>query len=342
MKRGIMALALSGAIALGGLSATAVGGQSQSAASNLKVGLVTDVGGLNDRSFNFLANKGLEAAKAKYGVQTQVLQSQSDADYIPNIQRVIAGGAKLVLTIGFNMGKATGQMAKANPDVNFGIIDFSATDPAIGGAKNVKGLLFKEQEAGYLAGYLAGLFQQTTAKNLNGKNVVGSVGGQKIPPVDRYIAGYKAGAKKADPKVTVLNAYTNDFVKQQPCAEQTLAQISRGADIEFQVAGQCGLGTLSAAKDKKVWGIGVDADQAYLGPHILTSALKRVDVAVEDTIADAVNDKFTGGGDRVFTLKDNGVGLGKINKAVPRSIVAKVNLAKALIIAGKVKIPSKV
>ena len=186
------------------------------------------------------------------------------------------------------MGDATAQMAAANPNVNFAIIDFSTVGKPINGAKNVKGLLFKEQEAGYLAGYLAGLFQQTKAKGLNAKNTIGSVGGQKIPPVDRYIAGFKAGAKKADPKITVLNGYSNDFVKPAPCAEQSLAQIGRGADIEFQVAGQCGLGTLSTAKDKKIWGIGVDADQAYLGPHILTSALKRVNVAVADTIGDAV------------------------------------------------------
>jgi basic membrane protein A len=342
VKKGIVALALSGAIALGGLSATAVGGQSAHATSDLKVGLVTDIGGLNDRSFNFLANKGLEDAKAKYGVQTTVLQSQSAADYIPNIQRLIAQGNTMILTIGFLMGDATGQMARENPDVSFAIVDFSATDKAIGGAKNVKGLLFKEQEAGYLAGYLAGLFQQTKAKGINAKNVIGSVGGQKIPPVDRYIAGYRAGAKKADPKVTVLNGYSNNFVQSAPCAEQTLAQIGKGADIEFQVAGQCGLGTLSTAKDRKIWGIGVDADQAYLGSHILTSALKRVDVAVSNAIGDKVANKFAGGNDRVFSLKDNGVGLGKINKAVSKSIVSKVNQQKAQIIAGKVRIPANV
>ncbi len=342
MKKGILALALAGAVALGGLSATAVGGQSGKAASDVKVGLVTDIGGLNDRSFNFLANKGLEEAKAKYGVETTVLQSQSDADYVPNIQRLIAQGNNLIITVGFNMGDATAQMAAANPNVNFAIIDYSTVGKPINGAKNVKGLLFKEQEAGYLAGYLSGLFQQTKAKGINTKNTIGSVGGQKIPPVDRYIAGFKAGAKKADPKITVLNGYSSDFVKLAPCAEESLAQIGRGADIEFQVAGQCGLGTLSTAKDKKIWGIGVDADQAYLGPHILTSALKRVNVAVADTIGDAVAGKFVGGSDRIYSLKDNGVGLGKINAAVPKSIVSKVNQVKAQIIAGKVKIPAKV
>ena len=125
--------------------------------------------------------------------------------------------------------------------------------------KNVRGLLFKEQEAGYLVGYLAGL---VTKQEGGSQQVIGSVGGQKIPPVDRYIAGYRAGAKKANPGITTLNAYSQDFVDQAKCKELALDQIARGAQVIFQVAGQCGLGALSAAKEKNVRGIGVDADQA--------------------------------------------------------------------------------
>ena len=123
-----------------------------------------------------------------------------------------------------------------------------------------------------------------TKQEAGSKQVIGSVGGQKIPPVDRYIAGYQAGAKDAVPGITTLNAYSQDFVDQAKCKEAALDQIARGAHVIFQVAGQCGLGALSAAKEKNVRGIGVDADQAYLGPHILTSALKKVDVAVFETI----------------------------------------------------------
>ena len=141
-------------------------------------------------------------------------------------------------------------------------------------------MLFKEQETGYLVGYLAGLEE----KRRPGKDVIGSVGGQKQPPVDRFIAGYQAGAKAADPGITVLNNYSEDFADQAKCKQIALNQIEQGAGVIFQVAGGCGLGALDAAKEKGVWGIGVDADQSFLGPHILTSAVKRVDTAVFDAI----------------------------------------------------------
>jgi basic membrane lipoprotein Med (substrate-binding protein (PBP1-ABC) superfamily) len=135
---------------------------------------------------------------------------------------------------------------------------------------NVQGLLFKENEAGYLAGTLAALY----AKD-NNVDTISSVGGQKIPPVDGYIAGYQAGAKKANPQLKTLNAYSQDFVDQAKCKELALSQIERGSKVVFQVAGQCGLGALDAAKQAKAQAIGVDADQSFLGGHILTSAMSR-------------------------------------------------------------------
>ena len=159
---------------------------------------------------------------------------------------------------------------------------------------NVRGLLFKEQEAGYIVGYLAGL---VTKEEGGAQQVISSVGGQKIPPVDRYIAGYQAGAKAANPDITTLNAYSQDFVDQAKCKEVALDQIARGSNVVFQVAGQCGLGALSAAKEKNKWGIGVDADQGYLGDHVLTSALKKVDVAVFSTIQAVQDGSFSGGTD---------------------------------------------
>ena len=175
---------------------------------------------------------------------------------------------------------------------------------------NVQGLLFKEQEAGYLAGYLAGLW----AKD-NNADTISSVGGQKIPPVDHYIAGYQAGAKAANPGIKTLNGYSQDFVDQAKCKEIALNQIAQGSKVVFQVAGQCGLGALDAAKEKGVQGIGVDADQSYLGPHILTSALKKVDVAVFDAIKRAQDGKFKGGTDVIASVKSGGIGLGKIGPA---------------------------
>jgi basic membrane protein A len=272
----------------------------------VKVGLVTDIGGLNDRSFNALANKGLQDAKAT-GATGRVLTSKSNADYVPNLSTLAQQKYDLVIGVGFLMADAVGTVAKKFPDTKFAIIDVDATGLK-GKPANVQGLLFKEQQSGYLAGYLAGLY----AKD-NNITTISSVGGQKIPPVDHYIAGYQAGAKAANPDIKTLNAYSQDFVDQAKCKEIALSQIARGSGVVFQVAGQCGLGALDAAKEKSKQGIGVDADQAYLGAHILTSAIKKVDVAVVDTIKQVQDDKFTGGVNTTFEVANDGAGLGKIS-----------------------------
>ena len=275
----------------------------------IKAGLVTDIGGLNDRSFNFLANKGLEDAEKDLGVEGRVLISKSNGDYVPNLTTLAQQKFDVSISIGFLMGEATATVAGKLPNNNFAIVDFPAAGLK-GKPQNVEGLLFKEQEAGYLAGYLAGLW----AKD-NDATTVSSVGGQKIPPVDHYIAGFAAGAEEASPGIKVLNAYSQDFVDQAKCKEIALDQISQGSKVVFQVAGQCGLGALDAAKEKGVQGIGVDADQAYLGDHILTSALKKVDVAVFDAIKRVQDGSFKGGTDVIATVENGGVGLGKIGPA---------------------------
>ena len=279
---------------------------SDSAGKSIKTGLVTDIGGLNDRSFNFLANKGLEDAESQLGTQGRVFLSKSNGDYIPNLQTSAQQQNDLTISVGFLMGDATATVAKKFPNNDFAIVDFSAA-ALKGKPTNVEGLLFKEQEAGYLAGYLAGLW----AKD-NNADTISSVGGQKIPPVDHYIAGYQKGAKDANPSIKTLNGYSQDFVDQAKCKEIALNQIAQGSKVVFQVAGQCGLGALDAAKEKKVQGIGVDADQSYLAPHILTSALKKVDVAVFDAIKSASDGKFKGGSDVIASVKSGGIGLGKL------------------------------
>ncbi len=258
------------------------------AAAAFKVGLSTDTGGLNDRSFNHLAYVGLQKAQKDLGVQTRVVQSASPADYIPNLSKLAQQGYNLVIGVGFTEIDALKAVAKQFPKTHFAIVDVSNADE--GGLKNVQGLLFKEQEAGYLAGYAAGL----AAKQRGGK-AVSSVGGEKQPPVDRYIAGFQAGAKAADPGIKTLNGYSQDFENQAKCKEVALNQIAAGSVVVFQVAGGCGLGALDAANEKGVWGVGVDADQSFLGPYVLTSALKRVDTSVYDSIRDAQAGKFKGG-----------------------------------------------
>jgi len=283
------------------------GGGSQKKA--IKAGVVTDIGGLNDRSFNFLANKGLEDAESKLGIQGRVLISKSNGDYVPNLSTLAQQQYDLTVGVGFLMADAMNTVAGKFANNDFAIIDFSAA-ALKDKPTNVEGLLFKEQEAGYLAGYLAGLW----AKDNNAK-VISTVGGQKIPPVDHYIAGYQAGAKAAYPDVKTLNGYSQDFVDQAKCKEIALDQIAQGSKVVFQVAGQCGLGALDAAKEKGVQGIGVDADQSYLGDHILTSALKKVDVAVFDAIKRAQDGKFKGATDVTATVENGGVGIGKIGPA---------------------------
>jgi len=281
-------------------------------AKKIKVGLVTDIGGLNDRSFNALANKGLKDAQAQLGVEGRVLISKSNADYTPNLTTLAQQKYDLVISVGFLMAEATEKVAGKFPNVKFAIIDGSAAAMK-SKPKNVEGLLFAEQEAGYLVGYLSGLY----AKD-NNATTVGSVGGQKIPPVDHYIAGFQAGAKKANPSIKTLNAYSQDFVDQAKCKEIALDQISKGSKIEFQVAGQCGLGVLDAAKEKSVQGIGVDADQGYIGPQVFTSALKKVDVAVFNAIKGVQENKYTGGQDVLNNVKSGGIGYGKLNTAAEK------------------------
>jgi basic membrane protein A len=300
--------------------------------------LVTDVNQLNDHGFNQLAYQGLKRAIKDLGIRGDVYQSPSAQAYIPNLSQAARKKADLVISVGFDQATAIAKVAKQFPDTNFAIIDVSQADLA-GNPKNVEGLIFKEQEVGYLTGYLAGLVE----KRSGGQNTIGSVGGQKQPPVDRYIAGYQAGARKANPGVKLLNGYSNEWVDQAKCKQLALNEIAQGADIVFQVAGGCGLGVLDAAKEKNVWGIGVDADQSYLGPQVLTSALKRVDTSVYDTVQQVLDGKFKGGSNSVFSLKNDGVALGKISPKVPRADVKKVDELAKQIAAGKISdIPTEV
>jgi basic membrane protein A len=314
----------------GGSSSPGGSAPASSSAPSVKIGLVTDIGGLNDRSFNHLAYLGLQNAEHQLGVQGEVLQSNSDSDYVPNLQTAAAHGDNLVIAVGFLMESAVEKVAKAFPNTNFAIIDSGPAKPI----PNLKSLLFHEQDGGYIAGYLAGLVTKT--------NVVSTVGGQKIPPVDHYIAGFQAGAKAADPKVTTLNAYSQSFTNQAACKELALNQIAQHSDVVFQVAGGCGLGALSAAKEKGVWGVGVDADQSYLGPFILTSAVKKVDVAVFDTIKQIQAGTFKGGTTDFFTAQNNGAGIGKISPNVPASIVAKLKPIETKIASGQITPPDTV
>ncbi|MEX0673214.1 MAG: BMP family ABC transporter substrate-binding protein [Gaiellaceae bacterium] len=341
-KRRLLWLAALLAVAVFSVTAAGCGGDDEEAGdtgaatteapagSDVRVCLVTDIGGLNDRGFNSLANQGLERAASELGVETRVLESQSDADYVPNLSECATQGYDLIISVGFLMGQATEDAAGQFPDTTFAIIDFAyEAAPA-----NLQGLVFKEQETGYLVGYLAGLITES--------NTVSSVGGQKIPPVDRFIAGFQKAAVDANPDAKTLLGYSQDFVDQAKCKEVALDQIAKGSDVVFQVAGGCGLGALDAAAEKGVWGIGVDADQAFLGDHVLTSALKKVDEAVFQTIEKVVNGETVGGGVTVFGLAEDGVGLGEVSSKVSQDLIDQVEAQREKIINGEIEIPEEV
>jgi basic membrane protein A len=312
-------------------ASTAAGGAKQ-----LKIGLITDLGQLNDRGFNQLAYQGLKQSERELGAKGRVIQSASAADYVPSMARLARDGYDLIVAVGYAQGDAVATAAKRFPDTRFAIVDVSQADLK-GTPANAVGLVFKEQEAGYLAGYAAALAE----KRRPGPDVIGAVGGMKEPPVDRFIAGYQAGAKKAVPGIEILNGYSQDWDDQAKCKELALTQIGRGAGVVFQVAGGCGLGALDATKERKIFGIGVDADQGYLGPHILTSAQKKVDRAVFLTVKSIQDGKWRGGRDLTFGLAEGGVGVGKFSPRANKADVSAVEKVKADVASGKIAVPTE-
>jgi basic membrane protein A and related proteins len=301
-----------------------------------RVGLVSDVGRFNDRSFNQSALEGLNRAEDELGVMGRPIESRQTADYVPNLSSLAREDFDLSIAVGFLLAEATNTTATRFPDSNFAIIDYSVKAPPFKSNSNVQGLTFATNENSYMIGCLAALM----AKRQGGQQVISAVGGVKLPTVDIFIAGYQAGAKKCNPQIRVLVGYSQDFVAQDKCKEIALNQIAQGSQVIFQVAGGCGLGALDAAKQRNKWGIGVDRDQSNLGPHILTSAVKRVDQSVFLT-AQAVKDgEFKGGTDAVFNLENEGVAVGKISSEVPQELIDQMSELKQQIIDGTIKAPS--
>jgi len=300
--------------------------------AKIRVGLVIGSGRSDDSSLDVLAREGLERAEDELGVDGGVLTSRTSTAYTRNLTTLAKQDYDLVIAVGRHRSAAVAAVAPRFPNASFAIVDAAQADLE-GLPGNVRGLLFSEQEAGYLAGYLAGL---VTQQESGSQQVIGSVGGRKIPRVDRYIAGFQAGAKAANPEITTLNAYAQDFVDQARCKEIALDQIARSARVVFQVAGECGLGALAAAGEKNVRGIGVDVDQRYLGGHMLTSAVKKADVVVFQTILELQNGSFQGGEDIVFDIASGGVGLGEVAADVPAELVSQVNKIQDEIAAGEI------
>jgi basic membrane protein A len=314
-------------------SATTTG---NSAGSNTTVALVSDIGKFNDRSFNQSQKEGLDRAKTDLGVNTIALQSNSPSDYVPNLTQAVRKKANLIIAAGFLLAGDTNTVAKKNPNTHFAITDYDVKGTPFNGRKNVMGLTYAANESGCLVGYLGA----EMAKKQGGKQIIGAVGGIKIPPVDIWIAGYQYCAKLFNPNIKVLIGYSQDFVASDKCKTVAENQISQGAQVLFQVAGGCGLGTLKAADAAGIWGIGVDKDQYNDAKRVLTSGVKRVDNGVFTATKQVEEGKFKGGGNLLFNLKNKGMDVGKINPVVPKALIDKMNELKQKIISGQVKVPA--
>ena len=308
-------------------------------ASAYKVGLVFDVGGRGDKSFNDSAFRGLERAKKDLKIDFEFIEPSEAADRENALRQFANGPFDMIIGIGFIFTDDVNRVATAFPKKPFACVDY-AVNPAKPMPANVVALKFREQEASFLGGVVAALTSKTKS--------VGFIGGMDVPLIHKFEAGYKAGAAWADPKVKVLSAYAGvtpeSFKDPSKGKELALSQIGQGADVIYHASGSTGLGVFEAARDKKILAIGVDSDQYKDAPgFVLTSVTKQVDEAVFRTIKAGMSGKPPKGV-LELGLKEGGVDYvyDANNKAlVPAAARAKAEEARKLIIAGKIKVPFK-
>ncbi|MDP9310361.1 MAG: BMP family ABC transporter substrate-binding protein [Chloroflexota bacterium] len=297
--------------------------------SNIRVALVTDVGKVNDGTFNQFAFQGLQRAEQELGAQIDYIETQQQGDYEKNLEQFASGDYDLVIGVGFLMGDAIKAAASRHPDVNFAIVDFAYGDnpPA-----NVKGLVFQEDQAGYLAGTMAALVSQS--------NTIGVVGGiEEVPAVKKFVQGYEAGAKAQKPDISVRQVYIPSFTDPAAGGEAARSMIAEGADVIFGAGGQTGSGAIQEAAKQGAFVIGVDQDEyttTFRGgstegaDKIVTSAIKRVDNAVFDTIQSVVEGNFSNEL-YVGTVENGGIDYAEAHDAsavVTADIKAKVDEVK--------------
>lgn len=312
--------------------------------SDFQVGMVTDIGGIDDRSFNATAWAGIERAEEELGIQGDYLESQQQTDYGPNITQFINQGADLIITVGFLLAADTQAFAEANPDLSFAIVDV-AYDPPI---ENVRGLSFATDEAGFLAGYAAAAATQTGR--------VATYGGINIPTVSIFMVGFESGVayynEQHGTDVEVLGwntaenngVFVGNFESTDDGRRVAEEFLSEGADIIMPVAGPVGLGSAEAVQQAgDAWIIGVDTDWTISAPEyapiILTSVLKNMDVAVYDTIVLASDPDFQGFGGETYvgTLENDGVGIAEVQEGtISPDVQDEIEAAREAIIAGEI------
>ncbi len=310
----------------------------------LKAAMVTDVGGLGDKAFNDLSYEGLKRAEEELGVEIEVLESKEITDYESNIDQLANAGYSPIFAVGFLMTDTVAKLAPDYPDTMFGGIDEEFTEVP----DNVVALLFKEQEASYLAGVAAGLATKDTFDaKLNSDNVIGFIGGMDVPLIKKFEAGFIAGAKSVNPDVQVISLYAGNFTDQAKGKELGLSLIEQKADVIFAAAGAVGLGTIQACQERGALFIGVDADQYVTVPGagdvILTSVMKRTDLAVFEAVKAAVDGEFRGGETLVGGIEEGWMHLAPYHDfetKVPQSIKDAVDAAFDDIVSGKTVPPT--
>ena len=299
-----------------------------SSGKGLKVGIVTDVGGVNDGSFNQSAWEGLQRAQKELGIEAKYLESKTDADYKPNIETFVDEDYDLIICIGYALADALKAESASNPDVKFAIVD----DASLADVSNVTSLMFEQAQVSYLAGYVAG----KTSKS----NTVGIVLGMATDLMNQFGYGYTAGVLDANASAKVLQANANSFADTATGKTAANNMVTNGADVIFQVAGGTGLGVIDACKEAKIWAIGVDSDQSSIAPEtILTSAMKRVDNAVFDVTKELVEGNIKGGV-KTYTLADEGVDLAPGTENIDPAVVKEVEEIKKKIVSGELKVPN--
>ena len=302
--------------------------EQQQGPKQLKVGMVTDVGGLGDQSFNDAAWRGLKRARDEFGVEINVIESNNMNDYVPNLSSLADQGYDMAWAIGFLMLDSLKTVAESYPDTTFGMIDGTVDQD------NVASITFKEEEGSYLAGIAAGLKTET--------NKIGFIGGMETPLIQKFEAGYRAGINEANPAAELFVGYTGAFDDPQAGKELAFTQFNQGADVIYHASGACGIGVIKAAKEEGLYAIGVDSPQNQLAPdNVLTSMVKRVDNAVYKEVKALYEDRFEPG-HRVYGLEENGVGLyqEQADKMLSEEILNQVDEYKQKIIDGEITVPS--
>lgn len=294
--------------------------------SEIKVGMVTDTGGVHDASFNQSSWEGLQRAADELGIQVQYLESKADSDYATNLDTFIDEEYDLIISVGFKLAEATKAAAEANPDQKFAIIDDASID-----LPNVTCLMFKQAQASYLVGYVAGLTTET--------NTVGFVLGMSSPVMHEFGYGYCAGVLDANPEATILQQNANAFDKPATGKSAVVSMVSNGADIVFHAAGGTGNGVIEGCKENKIWAIGVDKDQSPDGPEtVLTSAMKRVDNASYEA-SKAVCEGTLQSGVITYDLAAGGVDIAPTTTNLSEDALKAVEEVKAKIISGEIVVP---